>query len=440
MAAKDITLERVRQDSAPTKVRYWVIVFAVTLAVITYIDRVALGVAAPFIKNDLHLDARQMGLALSAFAWSYALFEIPSGYLGDWLGPRKVLIRIVLWWSVFTASVGRVVGLASLGTVQFLFGAGEAGCFPNITKAFCVWLPKGERTRAQGWMWFSARWGGAFTPSLVVVVISLVGWRHAFELFGCLGLIWVVFFYRWFKDNPLDNPNLNQAEQDLLRENSALACGHGDVPWRDLITSPSVLLLCAQYFCLSYGWYFYITWLPTYLREGRHMALTSSAILGGLPLFMGGLGNPVAVFLSKQLVRRNGDLRKTRRIMAYIGFAGASAFVAGSTLLPTAVLTVVCMSIASFFNDLTMPGSWATCIDVGGRYAGTLSGSMNMCGNLGGALCPVVIGLILAASNYNWNLAFYLSAAVYFMGIFCWMALDPVTPFEKPGHAHVAGH
>jgi nitrate/nitrite transporter NarK len=146
---------------------------------------------------------------------------------------------------------------------------------------------------------------------------------------------------------------------------------------------------------------------------------------------MGGLANPVAVFLTKVLSRRTGNIRKTRRILAILGFAGASAFVLSSTTLPTAVATVLCMSVASFFNDLTMPGSWATCIDVGGRYAGTLSGSMNMCGNLGGALCPIVIGLILEATNKNWNLAFYVSAAVYFMGVFCWLFLDPVTPFDR---------
>jgi sugar phosphate permease len=322
-----------------------------------------------------------------------------------------------------------VTSLPFLLTVPFLFGAGEAGCFPNITKAFCVWLPKGERTRAQGIMWLSARWGGAFTPSIVAVMITYVGWRHSFEIFGSLGLIWALFFYRWFRDNPLDNPKLNHAERDLLKENAGMGHGHSNLPWGRLVTTPSVLLLCAQYFCLSYGWYFYITWLPTYLREARHLTLAKSAILGGLPLFMGGLGNPVAVFCTKYLVRQNGDLGKTRRIMAYIGFAGASAFVALSTTMNSAVLAVCCMAAASFFNDLTMPGTWATCIDVGGRYAGTVSGTMNMCGNLGGALCPVAIGFILSLSHNNWNLAFYLSAAVYFMGIFCWMYLDPVTPF-----------
>ena len=148
----------------PTQARYWVIVFAVTLAVVTYIDRVCISQAAPAISKDLGLTPVEMGYAFSAFAWAYALFEIPGGWLGDWMGARKVLMRIVIWWSFFTAATGWVWNLTSLIVTRALFGAGEAGCFPNLTKAFTTWLPGDERVRAQGIMWMSARWGGAFTP------------------------------------------------------------------------------------------------------------------------------------------------------------------------------------------------------------------------------------------------------------------------------------
>ena len=142
---------------APTRVRYWVIVFAAALAVVTYIDRVSLSFAAPYIARDLGLNSRQMGLAFTAFGWAYAMFEIPGGYMGDRLGPRSVLMRIVIWWSCCTAAMGSIWNLASLAVTQFLFGAGEAGCFPNLTKTFTTWLPEEERVRAQGIMWLSAR-------------------------------------------------------------------------------------------------------------------------------------------------------------------------------------------------------------------------------------------------------------------------------------------
>src|SRR6266403_1489849 len=187
----------------PSHARYWVIVFAVTLAVITYIDRVCISKAAPLIQRDLGLAKQQMGYAFSAFGWAYALFEIPGGWLGDRIGPRKVLRRVVIMWSVFTAATGYVWNLASLVIVRFCFGVGEAGCFPNLTKAFMIWLPYHERTRAQSVLWLSARWGGAFTPLLVIWVMSWLSWRNTFALFGSIGVIWAFAFYRSFRD---DNP------------------------------------------------------------------------------------------------------------------------------------------------------------------------------------------------------------------------------------------
>jgi MFS family permease len=408
-----------------------VIVFAVTLAVITYIDRVCLSFAAPAIIHDLHLTTVQMGWTFTAFGWAYAMFEMPGGYLGDWIGPRKVLMRIVIWWSFFTAAIGWTWNFASLTATEFLFGMGEAGCFPNLTKAFTTWLPEKERVRAQGFMWLSARWGGAFTPPLVAAVMAVVGWRHAFQVFGCLGVVWAIAFYSWYRDDPLKHPGLNQAERDLLHESSKLATGHGNVPWGKLASSRSVWMLCWQYFCLSYGWYFYITWFPTYLRQGRHLAITSTALMGILPLFFGGLGNPASVVIGARLTRRTGDVARTRRTMAYFGFAGASGFLLLSTQVPNPLFAVLSIAMASFCNDLVMPGSWASAMDIGGKYAGTLSGAMNMLGNIGGALAPLAIGYILSWTSNNWNLTFYVSAAIYLLGIVCWYFMDPVTPIEQ---------
>ncbi|MGA2592962.1 MAG: MFS transporter [Bryobacteraceae bacterium] len=414
----------------PTHVRYWVVVFAVALAVVTYVDRVCISFAADDIRTDLHLSHVQMGFAFSAFAWSYALFEIPGGFLGDWMGARRVLLRIVLWWSFFTAATGWAFNFASLAATRFLFGAGEAGCFPNLTKTFTIWLPRDERVRAQGILWLSARWGGAFTPLLVYLVFKLMSWRHAFEVFGSLGLVWSVFFYRWYRDHPRDNPSLNAAERELLLPNEGLAAGHANVPWRKFIGSRQVLLLCGQYFCSSYGWYFYITWLPTYLKEARGLKLGESAILGILPLFLGGVGCFCGGFLATRLTRATGSVLKTRRLLAYVGFSAASLLLVFSTRWHDPALAMITMGLASFSTDLVMPGSWGACMDVGGKYAGTLSGAMNMMGNVGGAVSPTVIGYILRWTHSNWDMTFYVSAAIYVMGIVFWRFLDPVTPLE----------
>lgn len=423
--------DHARVTRSPTHVRYWVIVFAVTLAVITYIDRVAMSFAAPQVTRDLHLSDPQMGLAFSAFVWAYAWFEIPSGFLGDWMGPRKVLMRIVVWWSGFIALTGFTWNFASLFTTQTLFGAGEAGCFPNLTKAFTIWLSRAERVRAQGILWLSARWGGAFTPLLVYVILQFMTWRHAFMALGSVGLVWAIFFYRWFHDDPQDNKKINAAELELLRPNRELAAGHAHVPWGKLARARTTWMLCGQYFCLSYGWYFYVTWLPTYLQKSRGVTLGKSAVLSMLPLFLGGLGSLFCGLISVPVARGLGSVARARKLMAYLGFTGASVLLIISIHLPNPVATMVVMGLASFCNDLVMPGSWGACMDVGGKYAGTLSGTMNMLGNFGGACLPTVVGFILHWTHNNWSVAFYVSAAVYFCGSFFWLLMDPVTPIER---------
>ncbi|MSU21481.1 MAG: MFS transporter [Pedosphaera sp.] len=442
-------------SSKPTRARNLVIVFAITLSIITYIDRVCISQAAPDIQKDLGLSKVQMGYAFSAFALSYALFEIPGGWLGDWIGPRKVLMRVVVMWSLFTAATGWAWNLFSLCIARFIFGAGEAGCFPNLTKAFTIWLPKAERVRAQGIMWMSARWGGAFTPLLVVWVFSMVSWRYAFMLFGAIGVVWAVFFYRWFQDNPRDHQSVNAAELALIGDASENATGHSKIPWGKLFASRTVWLLWAQYFCMSYGWYFYITWLPTYLKETRGLQLDQNAFmvwlkqllqtmfteattqkllvaaLTGIPLFFGGLGSIFCGLISARIARALGSTAKTRRLMAFIGLSGAAVMLLLSVQIKDPLLAMISMGLASFANDLAMPGAWGACMDVGGKYAGSLSGSMNMMGNLAGFIAPSVTPLILNNTNNNWVITFWVSAIIYFLGGLCWLFIDPVTPLEE---------
>ena len=186
-------------NGVPTRARHVALAFIVVLAIITYVDRVCISQAAPNIRHDLGLNEKQMGWVFSAFTLTYALFEIPAGWAGDRFGPRSVLMKVVVMWSFFTAATGWVWNYVSLLGCRALFGAGEAGCFPNATKIFTIWLPSSERVRAQGILWLSARWGGAFTPVIVTWVMMLVSWRWAFGIFGGIGIVWAVAFYRWFR-------------------------------------------------------------------------------------------------------------------------------------------------------------------------------------------------------------------------------------------------
>ena len=395
------------------------IVFAVTLAVLSYIDRVAISQAAGPISRDLGLTKSRMGLIFGAFGLSYSLFEVPSGWLGDRIGARKVLVRIVLAWSAFTALTGAAWNFASLWIVRFLFGAGEAGCFPNITKAFSGWIPLPERAGAQGIMWAAARWGGAFTPPLVVFAFRFLSWRTAFVAFGALGLVWCALFWRWFRDRPSEHAWVNAAELSLMPAH--VEASHARAPWSKLIASRSLWLLWAQYFSLSFGWYFYITWLPTYLQEFRHQSASQAASLAIYPLLFGGFG----ALLSGVLAPRIG-----RRRIAITGCLSASALILIVTRVEQPLPAMLVLGLAGFANDLAVPPSWHTCMDIGGRFAGTVSGSMNMMGNLAAFVAPAFGGWLLDVTHGNWNLLLYIMSGVYVAGALCWPFIDTVTPIE----------
>ncbi|MGH9162011.1 MAG: MFS transporter [Vicinamibacteraceae bacterium] len=413
--------------------RHVVMLFAVTLAIITYIDRVCISVAAPAMRDELGLTAVEMGWAFAVFSWAYALFEIPGGWLGDRIGPRRVLMRIVVWWSLFTAATGWVWGLGSLLVARTLFGAGEAGCFPNLTRAMTTWLPSGERERGQAMIWLATRWGGAITPIFVAAILSYLSWRRSFEIFALIGLVWAWLFYRWYRDDPATHPSVNDAELALLPPPRETAKVSGGIPWARFLSSPAVWLLWGQYVCLCYGWWFYITWLPTYLREARGLGLTEGALLAGLPLFFGGIGCILSGYVAPHIARSVGSVARARRIIAVTGFIGASLSILVFTRLQDPMLAMLALGVSSFFNDFVMPPAWAACMDIGGRYAGTLSGSMNMMGNIAGGFSPLIVGYLLALTSENWTLTFYVSAAIYSLGAVCWLFLDSHTPLEKGG-------
>ena len=418
--------------------------FIVSLAVITYIDRVCMSQATPNIRADLGLDEKQMGWVFFAFGMSYALFEIPGGWAGDRYGPRGVLMKVVMMWSVFTAATGWAWNYVSLLVCRTLFGVGEAGCFPNATKIFTIWLPSSERIRAQGILWLSARWGGAFTPWLVAWMMGFISWRWTFTIFGLVGVVWAVGFFRWFRDRPSEHPSVNAGELALMDGAVTNAPSHAGIPWGRLLASPTVWLLWLQYFCMSYGWYFYVTWLPTYLRESRGVALEKSAVLAGLPLFFGGIGSIVGGIVARRLAARWLNVRRARRVTASTGLFSAAVMLVLAAKIDNPVLAMVAMGMASFSNDLAMAPGWAAAMDVGGRLAGSLSGSLNMMGNFGGALGPLAVGYILdhykpapdlPPTAEGWILTFMVAAVIYAIGGVAWIFIDPVTPLETPEEA-----
>jgi ACS family glucarate transporter-like MFS transporter len=404
-----------------SRTRYSIVALAIALAILSYVQRVAISQAAGPISHDLHLNKAQMGLVFGAFGLSYALFEIPIGLLGDRIGVRRVLLQIVLGWSLFTALTGAAWSVVSLWVIRFLFGAGEAGCFPILTRMLSMWLPARERVTAQGMLWAFARWGGAFTPPLVLIAISLFGWRYSFVAFASLGLVWCAIFWFWFKDNPRQHTSVNDAERELLEGSRVLMTHHaGQKKWLSLLLTPEVAILCLQYFCVSFTWYFYITWLPTYLREGRGQTAGHAAALSVLPLLFGGFG---------ALLTGIAPVRIPRRRIALVGLLLAAFMLFVFLHTRTILVAMLCMGVASLCSDLTMPISWDACVEIGGSYTATVAATMNMLGNLAGFVMPVVGGLILQKTAGNWTALIHLMILSDVVAGLSWLYLNP----EKAG-------
>jgi MFS family permease len=412
-----------------TRSRYFVVVLAICLAVLSYVQRVAISQAAGAISHDLGLAKEQMGLVFGAFALAYALFEIPMGLLGDRLGVKRVLTQIVLAWSVCTGLTGAAWNVASMCVIRFLFGAGEAGCFPNLTRMLSAWLPARERVTGQALMWAFARWGGAITPPLAFLCIQLFGWRWAFVQFAGLGFVWCAVFLFWFKDDPAQHRHVNAAEREMLEASRVLTTHRSGGHWVSLLLTRPVALLGLQYFCFSYVWYFYITWLPTYLREGRGQSPARAAMLATLPLLFGGLGSLVAGLAPRRL---------PRRAIACSGFIATAVLLLAITYIDSVIPAMLAMALASFASDLTMPISWDACVEIGGPYCATVAASMNMLGNLGGFFAPVIGGVILARTHGNWNLLIDTMAAAAIVSAACWLYLKPESARRQPEHLDTA--
>ena len=413
-------------SAAASQVRQKVLGFTLTLTAIAYLDRVCISMAAPEMKADLGLTDVQMGWVFSAFTFAYALFEVPSGWLADRFGARLMLARIVVWWSAMTALTGAVWGLGSLLVVRFLFGVGEAGCFPSMARAYARWLPVRERGRAFGLTLMAGALGGALTQPLVVALLEWMHWRHTFYAFGGIGVIWAIAWLAWFRDDPRAHPGVNAGELALI--GSPVEESHRGVPWRTLLRDRNLLAICAMYLFAIYGWYFYLTWLPTYLLRARGFDLQHVGWLAALPLLGIAGGVLIGGWASDVLSRRWG-VRAGRRTPGLIGLPLAAVAIVAGIFTPTGGSAALLFAAAAGLAALGVSPAWAVCLEIGGRHAGVVSGAMNTFGNLGGALSPVVVGWSVQNLD-SWTPSLLSIAVCYLLAAGCWLLVDPERPID----------
>jgi ACS family glucarate transporter-like MFS transporter len=410
--------------AVPSRVRGQVLAFSFALTVITYLDRVCISAAAPAIMKELGVSVLEMSVVFSAFTLAYSLFEIPSGWLGDVRGPRRVLTRIVLWWSAFTMLTGAARGFHSLAAIRFLFGAGEAGAFPNIIRSFARWFPLVERGRASGVMFLGSRLGGMLSAPLALLLIGRLGWRLSFVVFGSIGLVWAAAWAAWYRDRPADHPGVNAEELAWIEQDSSSApTAHVETPWRQLLASRNLWAICSMYAAYGYGLYFYLTWLPTYLVSELGFSVLGSGFFASLPFLLAGIADVTGGWLTDWLAQRS-TLRIARCWLGFAAFATTASLLFASTVTAAPAGKALLLALALGSADMALSACWAAPLDVAAAHAGVITGFMNTFGNLGGLLCPLVVGWAVER-QHSWTLPFHITAAVYAMGAMAWLVIDP---------------
>jgi ACS family glucarate transporter-like MFS transporter len=365
--------------------RYFYLSLLCLLAIITYLDRVCISVAGPRMQDALHISPERWGLVGTVFLLGYSLFEIPSGHWGDSAGARRILTRIVLWWSVFTTLTGTVSAYPLLLLVRFLFGAGEAGAFPNAAVAISNWFSPATRGRAFGLFIMCTQIGGALSPLIVIPIQQAFGWRASFYAFGSLGVLWSIVWFRQFRDHPAGSrggPKLEQAA------------------WRPILMNRNLWLLMALAFAYVYTMGFYQIWFHTYLVKGRGFSERALA-WSALPYAFGAAGNLLGGLSCDWLARRTG-MKWSRRGVGIAGLSLAAVSLAGALFTTNQAAVIACLSLTYAGITFQQPAVFTACLDIGGVRGGAVSGFMNTAGQLGAALSSGVFGyLVKAYGNYD---------------------------------------
>jgi len=397
------------------------------LGAITYLDRVTISVTRPHVAEDLALSPTQMGYVFSAFYLAYAAFEIPTGWWGDRVGTRRVLMRIVCWWSAFTVLTGVAFNFWSMVLIRFLFGAGEAGALPNAARTFSRWFPRQERGTAQGIFFMSMHLAGGLTPLLVTALLAYFHWRTLFALFGSLGFVWAVAWYRWFRDSPAEHRGVGPAEREYIQSGLGADTGQAHEPtdWKRLLWNRTVVCLCLMYFTQAFGGAFYVTWLPTYLST-RGLTGMTAGILAGLPLILSSAADLLGGITTDRAVRRFG-LRLGRITIGGGALTAAGLFTIAGAFVESPVIGAILIALGGGSSNFLLGAAWGTCVDIGGRRSGAVSAAMNTSGQVGSILSPILVAFVVQRFS-QWSAPLYVTGVLFLFGALCFVWVDPTKP------------
>ncbi|MDN5213778.1 MFS transporter [Fulvivirgaceae bacterium BMA12] len=404
--------------------RYFLVLGTFLLALLLYIDRVCISVAKDPIAGDLGLNDKMMGWVLSAFALGYALMQTPSGMMADKYGPRKTLATIVSLWSFFTALTGAVWNFIALLAVRLLFGAGEAGAFPSMSRAIFSWIPLNERGLITGINFSGSRLGAAFALPAVAWLIDVFGWRVSFALLGVIGILWALVWFLLFRDEPEDHPSLSAEEKKYILENRQTVSEKVQkLSFKTIISSKNMWLAMGQYFASNFTFFFALTWLFPHLKNKYQLDSLEAGFYASAPLIFGALGNWFSGWLVDYIYRQ-GHWKYSRIIPAITGFILAAAGLVFSVYAESVFPAVCFLSMAIFGADMTLPPSWSTCVDIGRKHSGAVSGTMNMAGNVGSFITALAFPYL---KDWTGSVTpfFFVGAALNIIAVIIWLGIKP---------------
>ncbi|MBN9118390.1 MAG: MFS transporter [Planctomycetes bacterium] len=409
------------------------------LSSILYLDRICMAQAVKPIRDELGLSKSEMGYVLMAFTLAYGVFAVPAGRWGDKAGPRAVLAIIVLTWSGFTALTAVAAGLLTLLLVRFLFGAAEAGAFPNAAKVVSRWYPLPERGRVQGVMLAFAQIGAVVAPAATAYLIDAAGWRSVFLVYALIGCAWACGFWLWFRDDPARHPRVNAAELAAMRTSEAPPLADpGPVPWRAVLANRGIVVLCVVMILGAFYTYFFYGWLPTYLMEGRGVSNQLAGWLGSLVIAGSGVGMLVGGWLADRITRVSGDPIRDRRRLAVVCYILAAACLFAGTRCDDPLALAALWSASAGAMHVTLPNWWSVIIPQAGRHTATIFGLVNGMGCFG-ALAS--LGLIPEYADWRersgvtgraaWDPIFDVYVCVLLANAVAWY-LYRFTPLPEP--------
>lgn len=406
------------------KARTKILALFCVMSFLMYVDRVNLSATAGLIKDELGLSNTELGVIFSAFAYTYAVFQIIGGWFVDRLGSRRMIIFCGIIWVIATMATGFVGGFISLFLARLLLGVGEGAALPSQARAITYWFKPQQRGFVQGVTHSFSRLGNAITPPIIVALVAFWSWRGAFISLAIVTFIWLISWIISYKDDPRDHSGMTEEELEgvPIFEKKDLKVKAEPTPWRALIKRMGPTM--GVYFC--YGWtsWLFFTWLPTFFMHGRGMDLKSSALFTAGVFLSGVVGNTVGGVISDKVLKMTGNLVAARRNVILFSFISVLFLLVPVINTDSLLIMTICLSVAFFCLELTIGPIWAVPMDITPKYVGIASGLMNAGSAVAGIISPIVFGIIIDKTG-NWSLPFYGSVALLIIGIFLTFFMRP---------------